>query len=163
MRHLYLLHGKGGSPQGSVSQLEVLLRAAHPDFTFERPLMPHHDPSVLTEVSVKHLAAMNLPRNALAIGISLGGLVAAKVQESHPDLRVACISSPTWADGVHLEQYMPHRLAIYSSQDDVIADRVSDWPRLAEAHDLSWLSHDTDKHKVRICELLNAWIDREQE
>jgi hypothetical protein len=94
------------------------------------------------------------------IGISLGGLVAAKVQEeSRPDLQVACVSAPTWADGVRLQKKPEHRVAIYSSEDEVIADRVEDWPKLADAHDLAWLTHDTDLHKERICELLNRWIE----
>ncbi len=159
MLRIFLLHGKGGSPQGSVSKLEPLLRAAHPDAVFERPQMPHHDPDVPAEVSVEYLAGMNLPQESIVIGISLGGLVAAKLQESsRPDLRVACVSSPTWADGVRLERTTANRLAIYSSNDQVIADRVSDWPALAEAHNLFWLSHDTDVHKEGICELLNRWI-----
>jgi len=29
---------------------------------------------------------------------------------------------------------------------------------LAEAYDLPWLTHDTDAHKERICELLSRWI-----
>lgn len=161
MRNVYLLHGKGGSPKGSVSQLEPLLQAANPDLRFERPLMPHNDPAVPAERSVEHLAALDLPENSAVIGISLGGLVAARLQElSRPDLRVACVSSPTWADGVHLERRMPNRIAIYSLNDDVIAGRVSEWPELAEALEFPWLSHDTDLHKVRICEHLNAWLAR---
>ncbi len=160
MGQIYLLHGKGGSPQGSVSKLEPLLREAHPEFIYHRLLLPHHDPHVLAETSVEYLREFNLPREARVIGISLGGLVAAKLQEeSRTDLRVACVSSPTWADGVCLESKPAHRLAIYSSNDEVIADRVSDWPQLAEAHDLAWLTHDTDAHKERICELLSRWIE----
>ncbi len=159
MREVYLLHGKGGSPQGSVAKLEPLLRAEHPECTYVRVLLPHHDPRVLAERSVEYLREMNLAIDARVIGISLGGLVAAKLQEEfRPDLYVACVSSPTWADGVHLEKKMLNRLAIYSSNDEVIADRVAQWPVLAEAHDYPWLSHDTDRHKERICDLLNRWL-----
>lgn len=159
MREIYLIHGKGGSPQGSVSKLEPLLREAHPECTYIRVLMPHHDPRVPTENSVEYLKQMSLARNARVIGISLGGLVAAKVQEdSRPDLFVACVSSPTWADGVRLAKKMPNRLALYSSKDEVISDRVAEWPDLADAHDYPWLSHDTDRHKERICDLLNLWM-----
>lgn len=159
MRQIYLLHGKGGSPQGSVSKLEPLLREAHPEYMYQRLLLPHHDPNVAAESSVEYLRVFNLMREAKVIGISLGGLVAAKLQEdSRPDLQVACVSSPTWADGIRLEKKPAHRVAIYSSRDEVIADRVSDWPALAEAYDLSWLTHDTDRNKERICELLSRWI-----
>jgi hypothetical protein len=85
--------------------------------------------------------------------------VAAKLQEeSRPDLHVACVSSPTWADGVRLERKPPDRIALYSSRDDVIADRVSDWPKLADGYEFAWLTHDTDAHKERICRLLNLWL-----
>jgi hypothetical protein len=160
MKQIYLLHGKGGSPQGSVSKLEPLLRAAHPEYTYRRLLLPHHDPAFAAEGSVSYLREFDLMRDSHVIGISLGGLVAAKLQEeSRLDLRVACISSPTWADGVRLVQKPANRLSIYSSKDEVIAARVSDWPQLAEARDFPWLTHDTDAHKERICEMLNRWID----
>ncbi len=61
MQYIYLLHGKGGSPQGSVSQLEPLLRAGYPQCAFDRPLMPHHDPEALTETSVEYLASVLQP------------------------------------------------------------------------------------------------------
>lgn len=160
MPQVYLLHGKGGSPQGSVSKLEPLLRAAHPEFLYQRLLLPHHDPHVLAEASVDYLRQFNPVRESRVIGISLGGLVAAKLQEQfRPDLAVACISSPTWADGVRLEQRPPNRIAIYSSRDDVIAGRTAEWPQLAEAYDMAWLSHDTDAHRERICKLLNRWLE----
>jgi esterase/lipase len=160
MRQIYLLHGKGGSPQGSVSKLEPLLREAHPEFTYHRLLLPHSDPHVVAEASVRYLHDFNLMREALVIGISLGGLVAAKVQEdSRLDLKVACISAPTWADGVKLQKKPSHRVAIYSPKDEVIAERVSDWPNLADAYEFAWLTHDTDAHKERLCEMLNRWIE----
>ena len=81
------------------------------------------------------------------MGISLGGLIAAKVQEAgRPDLAVVCISSPTWADLVSLEQSVGNRTAIYSSADTVIAGRTSEWQRLARAYDVPWLTHNTDEH-----------------
>jgi hypothetical protein len=160
MRQIYLLHGKGGSPQGSVAKLEPLLREAHPEYIYHRLLLPHHDPYVQAESSVAYLREFSMMPEARVIGISLGGLVAAKLQEEwRPDLHVACVSSPTWADGVRLEKKVENRLAIYSSNDEVIADRVQEWPQLAEAYDLTWLSHDTDTHKERICKLLKRWID----
>lgn len=159
MKQIFLLHGKGGSPKGSVAKLEPLLHEEHPEFIYHRLLLPHHDPAVLAEDSVEYLREMQLPKESRLIGISLGGLVAAKLQEEwRPDLCVACVSSPTWADGVRLETKPQHRIAIYSSHDDVIAGRVGDWPQLAEAYDFAWLTHDTDAHKERISALLNRWI-----
>ena len=160
MKQVYLFHGKGGSPQGSVSKVEPLLRAVHPEFQYQRLLLPHHDPNVRAEASVSYLRDFNLMMDSFVIGISLGGLVAAKLQEeSRPDLRVAAISSPTWADGVQLRKHPGNRLAIYSSNDEVIAPRTSDWPNLAEAYNFPWLTHDTDAHKERICQMLNVWLE----
>lgn len=95
---VYLLHGTGGSPNGSVLQLELELRRCAPNQAYVRPLMPHSDRTVGPSVSVSHLRELTVPQGSLIIGISLGGLVAAKLQESgRPDLHVICINSPTWA------------------------------------------------------------------
>ncbi|MEO8726717.1 MAG: alpha/beta hydrolase [Acidobacteriaceae bacterium] len=154
---IYLLHGKGGSPSGSVLQLEHELRPMLPAVEFLRPLLPHSNSQLPAEDSVEILRKMNPPHGSLMIGISLGGLVAAKLQEDgRDDLAVISISSPTWADGVALQLRPSHRTAFYSSRDDVIADRVADWPRLADAYDLPWLTHDTDLHKLRLARLIAA-------
>lgn len=159
---IYLLHGKGGSPNGSVLQLEEQLRPTLPDAQFLRPLMPHSDPQVPAERSVEFLAGMNTPPGVLIIGISLGGLVAARLQEDgRDDLHVLCISSPTWADGVTLQLRPPHRTAFFSSQDEVIADRIANWPTLADAYNLPWLTHDTDRHKIRLARLIVAYANGE--
>ena len=155
---ILFLHGKGGSPEGSVNQLQEELRRYYPASTFgelfQRPKLLHSSPDILAEESLADLAARNLPKNAAVIGVSLGGLVAAKLQEqSREDLHVICISSPTWADGVRLETRMPNRVAFYSSQDEVIAGRTTNWPQLAQAFDMPWLTHDTDRHKRAL-----AWL-----
>jgi pimeloyl-ACP methyl ester carboxylesterase len=166
---VYLIHGKAGSPDGSSLHLEELLRPALPDAHFRRPLLPHSEPMVPAEVSLDALRDLSLPHEARIIGISLGGLLAARLQESgRPDLHVLALSSPTWADNVYLAQKPKHRVAIYSSTDEVLGggdpenpsvNRTIDWPRLADAYDLRWLSHDTKAHKLRIAPLLLAWLE----
>jgi pimeloyl-ACP methyl ester carboxylesterase len=159
---IYLLHGKGGSPQGSVSKLQAALEPRWPAAHFVRPELPHHDPAIAAETSVEALRRMVIPSAALLIGVSLGGMVAARFQELYrPDVDVVAISSPTWADGVRLETRCDGRLALYSSADDVIRGRTSDWPAIAEAYDLSWLSHDTDAHVNALVPLLVAFADGE--
>lgn len=162
--NIFLLHGKGGSPEGSVKQLEEEFTRYYPASTFgklfQRPRLLHSDPAAQAEESLADLAAQNIPRSAVIVGISLGGLIAAKLQESgREDLHVLCISSPTWADGVRLEQRMPNRVALYSSNDDVIAGRTAHWPQLAQAFDLPWLSHDTDARKREVARLVFAYLD----
>lgn len=167
---MYLLHGKGGSPEGSVKKLHMLFEQRWPGLNFYRPLLPHHDPSVPSEVSVEHLLGMEIPRNALLVGISLGGLVAAKLQEmGRDDLQVMAISSPTRADGILLERCAERRLAFHSSRDEVIASRTMDWPKVAAfSRDFEWLTHDSNRHLRQIARLcdwylqgrLSDWIDR---
>jgi predicted alpha/beta-hydrolase family hydrolase len=158
---IYLLHGRGGSPNGSVMQLETELRGRGLKRNYFRPLMPHSDETVTPWTSVLHLRSLAVPNGSLIVGVSLGGLVAAKLQElERSDLHVICISSPTHADGTELDTRMEHRVALYSSADSVIAGRTERWPRLAEAHDLSWLDHDTDKHKKALAHILCGYLKR---
>src|SRR6266568_5170308 len=157
---VYLLHGLGGSPNGSVSQLEAELRICEPEQNYVRPLMPHCDPRGPAWASVLHLRNIGVPNGLLIVGVSLGGLVAAKLQElERPDLHVVCISSPTFADEVELAKRMVHRVALYSSADEVIAGRTGKWPELADAYDLPWLDHDTDKHKKALGKILCGYLE----
>jgi pimeloyl-ACP methyl ester carboxylesterase len=159
---VYLLHGKGGWPGGSVLQLEGVRRKSFPEPRYVRPSLPHgrEKGEQAAEHSIDFLGDLVIEPAALLVGISLGGLVAAKLQETgREDLHVICISSPTWADGVTLEKRVPHRLALYSSQDEVIAGRTSRWPNLADAYyDMPWLTHDTDAHKEALARLIGAYM-----
>jgi predicted esterase YcpF (UPF0227 family) len=156
---VYLFHGKGGSPSGTVSLLEKSFADLFPGTRMVRPELPHHDPELPAERSLRFVEDLEMPRNSLVIGVSLGGIVAARVQEtSRQDLQVICISSPTWADAVRLDKKMPNRVALYSSYDDVIAGRTAEWPQLAEAHDLPWLTHQTDAHIPKLHELVKAYV-----
>jgi len=158
---VYLLHGMGGSPNGSVLQLETELRRFALNQIYVRPLMPHSDPTLSPSVSVSYLHELAVPEGALIIGISLGGLVAAKLQETgRADLHVICINSPTWAGDVELKHRMNHRVSLYCSGDEVIAGRTEKWPQLAEAYDLPWLTgHNTDAHKHALASILNAYLE----
>jgi hypothetical protein len=158
---VYLLHGKGGSPVGTVRKIESILGPRWPGLDFLRPKLPHSDPAVLAEESVEFLHSQEIRQNSLLLGVSLGGLVAAKLQEiDRPDLQVLAISSPTWADGVRLETNADRRLAFYSSSDSVIAGRVDDWPKLASfLRDFAWLSHNTDEHLTSIARLFDWYIE----
>lgn len=167
---IYLLHGKGGSPSGTVKKIEGVLERHWPGLEFFRPLLPHSDPEVRAQDSVEYLLGVGIPKGALLLGISLGGTVAAKLQEAgRGDLKVIAISSPSYADGVVLGRHAENRLAFYSSQDDVIASRVSEWPSLASFHrDFDWLTHDTDRHLKQVVRVfdwylegsLSEWIDK---
>ncbi len=158
---MYLLHGKGGSPNGTVKKLAEVLEPRWPQFPFLRPQMEHHNPEAPAEASVNQLRRMNLPQNALIVGISLGGTVAAGLQETgRDDLHVITISSPTWADGVVLRESPQRRVALYSSNDEVIASRVADWPRLAAiTRDFDWLTHSTDQFLEPLARLFGWYLE----
>lgn len=122
---VYLLHGKGGSPIGTVAKLQERLQQDWPELKYIRPALPRGDSSVPAEVSVEFLRNMPLEIGSLVVGISLGGLVAAELQEdSRPDLHVICISSPTWADEVKLEHRIANRTALYSPIETKARPRV---------------------------------------
>lgn len=159
--YLYLLHGKGGSPNGSVKQLKhALVPLLVEGLIFIRPDLPHGDIASPAEYSVRRLRHLDLSPNSLVIGISLGGLVAAALQEdSRPDLTVICLSSPTWADGIQLEEKPDRRIALYSSHDPVLQGRTGNWPLLAEAYDKPWLDHDTDKHIPRLAGAIAEFVN----
>ena len=156
---IYLLHGKGGSPNGTVAKLQDCLQQDWPKLKYIRPALPHGDPTVPAEVSVEFLRNLPLETGSLVIGVSLGGLGAAKLQEeSRPDVHVICISSPTWADGIRLLRRAKHRIAFYSAADEVITDRIENWPQLAEAYEFPWLDHDTDKHLGPLTRLIGSYL-----
>lgn len=158
---VWLLHGKGGSPAGTVKKIEDALELHWPGLEYVRPLLPHHEPTARAEKSVEFLLQQSVPRNALVLGVSLGGLVAARLQEfGREDLQVIAISAPTWADSVTLQTNAPRRMAFYSTQDTVISDRVAGWPMLATfQRDFDWLTHATDQHLREIVRMVSWFID----
>lgn len=157
-----LLHGTGGSPDGSVMLLESELIRCGQAQNYVRPLLPHADPNIQPSKSVEYLRTLGIPEGALLIGISLGGLVAAKLQESNrPDLYVFCINSPTWARDTELHVWIRYRVSLYCSGDEVIAGRTDDWPLLTpEEHDLPWLKgHDLDPHMSALAHIISCYME----
>ena len=130
---------------------------------FLRPLLPHSDPTIAPSVSVSYLRDMGIPEGALIVGISLGGLVAAKLQEAgRPDLHVIAINSPTRAGDTALHAWMKHRVSLYSSSDRVLAGgRTNHWPLLtAEAHDIPWLDgHNIDPHIEALAHIISCYME----
>lgn len=164
---IYLLHGKGGSPDGSVLKLQEAMQSfpGSPFKTtnFERPLLAHTASNVTAEESFAHAERQYAPylkQDALVIGISMGGLIAAKLQETtRPDLSVIAISSPTGVDNLRLDKRMPNRVSFYNSADPVIAGRTATWPILAEAYDLVWLTHETDNHRYSLALFIRTYAN----
>ncbi len=159
---VYLLHGTGGSPEGSVRLLQAELEKCGALQEYVRPPLPHADLSVQPSKSVEYLRKLGIPEGALIVGLSMGGLVGAKLQEAErPDLYVFCVSSPTWAADTELHVWQKHRVSLYCSGDKVIAGRTEDWPLLAgEAHNLAWLNgHDTDPHCRALAHIITCYME----
>jgi hypothetical protein len=121
-------------------------------------MLPECDELLLGNLHNAVLADTSLvPEGALVVGVGLGGLAAAMVQETkRPDLDVVCVSSPTSHGVIKLERRMRHRVALYSSQDPAIAGRVENWPNLADAHDTPYLMHGAHLHPHLLRKLILA-------
>jgi predicted esterase YcpF (UPF0227 family) len=159
---IYLLHGIGGSPKGSMSKIQSALELKYPEVVFVRPLLPCNDLKSPPEESVKFLENLNIPQKSLIIGKSLGGLVAAKLQEdSRTDLHILCFCAPTEKGNVKLTKKMANRVSYYSSNDDVISDRIANWPKFAENYEVSWMNHrEFDDHLKDVVSLIVDYINR---
>jgi pimeloyl-ACP methyl ester carboxylesterase len=158
---VYLIHGKGESSEGTVKKLQAVLEQHWPGLNFVRPDIPYFDPKRPADVAVKELLRMPMPQGSLLVGVGLGGLVAARLQElGRQDLQVIAISSPTWADEVTLESWAERRLAFYSSQDPIIGSRIANWPELASfSQDLDWLDQETDQHLRYVARLFDWYLE----
>ena len=159
--HIFFLHGQGGSSNGTIR----LLRDA---------LLPHlTDPPQITlldfpsSTADEYYAAVvavadKFPKGSMLVGVSLGGLVAAKlIQDQRPDLNVVALASPTYADGIALtNRITPNLYALYSHLDPVVGERTN-WGDYTAAHaDVDWMSdHNLDAGKNRIGLLLADFIE----
>lgn len=124
-------------------------------------MLPQDDQLFVSKLNKADLAETWLvPEGALVVGVGLGGLAAAMVQETkRPDLDVVCVSSPTSHGVIRLERRMAHRVALYSSQDPTILGRVENWPELAEAHNTPYLVHGAHLHPYMLRKLIFAHRD----
>jgi hypothetical protein len=139
MDRIYVLHGRGGSLEGSARTIADHLPSGLPPVI--RPTLPHSDPGVSAEESYE---TFSLYPNSLVIGISLGGLLAAKFEEDQPDfgLKVVTLVSPTHADGLALTPgKRPNLIALYSTDDPVIGTRAN-WEDFTDnAFNVPWMSN----------------------
>jgi hypothetical protein len=161
---VYLFHGRGASPLGMVYTLSLILRRKVKEATFIRPSMTHAKLETSPLDAYAGLApyvSLIRPRS-LIVGVELGGLLAAKLQQDNPDLElgVVAISSPTHAEGLGLKPIQsPEVTALYSSMDPVMKD--VDWaPYAGTLVDVPWLrDHDANRHKFSLSDILKAVIE----
>ncbi len=173
--NVYLFHGKGGSPDGAVLNLEAILQHAYYDVRFKRPCLPHRMPDVTAEESLDYVVLQyrnTMLPNSLIVGIGLGGLLAVRLQELSPhlDLSVFAINAPTSENEVKISSIHPlfaaapnllqsNLVALYSSLDKEIKGRVN-WSDFTPwAFDMPMLRyHDTDLCKYAVCYLISRFM-----
>ena len=158
---VYLIREKGESTDRPVKKLQAVLEQHWPGLTFVHPDIPFDDSTRHAGVAVKQVLRTPIPKGSLLVGLGLGGLVAARMQElGRQDLQVIAISSPTWADEVTLESWAERRLAFYSSQDPIVGSRIANWPQIARfSQDLDWLDQESDKHLKYIARVFDWYVE----
>ena len=160
-QHLFFLHGQGGSSNGTI---RLLRDAMLPCLTIPPQIALLDFPSSTADEYYAAVLSVadKFPTGSMLVGVSLGGLVAAKLLQSHrPDLSVVALASPTFADGVLLTKGTTLNLyALYSHADPVVGDRTN-WSKYAAEHaDVPWMSdHNLDGVKNRIGLLLADFLE----
>src|SRR5215469_5418937 len=140
-RHMFFLHGKGGSSNGTI---RILHDALLPCLSNQPQIALLDFPS---ETADKYFVAVlavvaKFPTGSMLVGVSLGGLVAAKLLQDHrPDLTVVTLASPTYADGISLtKRATPNLYALYSHKDPVAGERTNWGDCAADYADVDWMS-----------------------
>ncbi len=144
--------------EGACVEAAHRIRRALEEWHCEIEMRPQPGELFLGKLNESDLADFWLvSEGALVVGVGLGGLAAALIQETtRPDLNVVCVSSPTSHGVIKLARRMSHRVALYSSQDSAIAGRVENWPNLAEAHDTCHLMHGAHLRPYELTRLILA-------
>jgi pimeloyl-ACP methyl ester carboxylesterase len=158
-KEVCLIHERGGAPDGIVQRLQELLERNYKKISYNRPLLPHSNPHIRAERSLEWMDNFTpfLPRGILLVGIGLGGLLAAKIQEMHPelDLSVFAVCAPTELDFVKLEKKVDKRAALYSS----VMRECRNWPEFSsQAFDVPWLAFNPNPVKHSVAYLLACYL-----
>lgn len=159
--HIFFLHGKGGSTIGTI---RILRDAMLPCLNDPPEIRLLDFPSATADeyyAAVLAVAA-KFPTGSMLVGVSLGGLVAAKLQQDRrPDLTVVALASPTFADGVSLtKRGTPKLYALYSHADSVVGERTN-WGDFTLDHaDVNWMSdHGIDPQRYSVALVLSDFIE----
>lgn len=158
---IFFLHGKGGSSNGTI---RILRDGILPCLTNPPEIALLDFPSATADeyfAAVLAVAA-KFPAGSMLVGVSLGGLVAAKLLQDHrPDMTVVALASPTFADRVFLTKRMTTNLyALYSHLDPVVGERTNWGDYAAEHADVEWMSdHNLDPVKNRIAQVLSGLLE----
>lgn len=158
---IHIFHDRGQGPE-DLEQFKLLLKRSLPQTDYEIPHLPHLNTGVKAEDSFKLIAQRNhFLSGTIVIGFGLGGLLAAKLQETQ-DLTVIAIAAPTQWDGIKLKGKETHRLAIYSSHDEQLMP-FTNWPDYTpEAFECTPLMfHDIDDNRYKLALIIERYLQGE--
>ena len=162
-KEVILLHGQGGSPEGTMAKFAKHLR----DLGYEPivPTLPHTDSrvSALTATLPWLQEFLADKVNPVLVGLHSGGYAAARLQELRPDMTVIAISAP---DLIGFQPVLPacggRRVAIYSSiKDSALRGMMAKWPSIAECYDLPWLTPHSDLFIGQLSQVIDTIIKGE--
>lgn len=159
-KSVYLIHDKGGSPDGVALRIQAILEEDHYDVRFDRPCLPYRDENIGVGPSLDWLLLefrKTLLDNSLLIGFGLGGLLAARLQEYSPNLNLTVMGllSPTREESVAVQEYNEQRLILNNSR--FIRDNWKPYSRLA--FDLPWLIPDINQNRLTLGYLISSYMD----
>jgi pimeloyl-ACP methyl ester carboxylesterase len=163
----YILHDRG-TPDDSDKLAEIMSKKLGTDYYFfKRPQPPYEfNEDVDVELAYRWVKTYFLPDtliNSVILGIGIGGLLAAKLQEDFParNLSVIAVNAPTAEGSISLEESPEGRVALYSSLYSPLASHC-DWSNYAtQAYDAVWLSHGIKNTKYALAYLLSAYMRQE--
>ena len=161
--HIFFMHGMGGSSNGTIR----LLRDAMLPCLSDPPaitLLDFPSGTAREYYSAVLAVADQFPTGSMLVGVSLGGLVAARLLQDHrPDLTVVTLASPTHAEGLALtKRITPNLYALSSHNDPVLGDRTN-WGDFTLDHaDVDWMAdHSIDPQKSSVALVLADFIEHE--
>ena len=154
-----ILDGRLPTPASTVHRLEELIHRQITRLHVWLERVSQYDEGSPLEAVFADFENLHLPKGSLGIGIGLVGLWVACYQElERPDLHVIAICSPGAIGAVKLTAKSERRVALYCSEDKSLMNKVADWPRSSEAHDVPFLRFGCDRHPYSLADLIVAYL-----
>jgi len=159
-KKVYLLQGQEDNSGEVVKTISKIL-AKHAGVQVAIPHIPEYE-EMRADVALKVLQdnISHMEPNSLLVGISLGGLLAAALQEANPEhnFNVFAISSYTSDVGVMLMEYRVQRISLFSSLENSL---FNDWRKYTPyTYDVPWLQHGPEISKYTLSHLIYSYLNK---
>jgi hypothetical protein len=101
--------------------------------------------------------------NSVVVGIGLGGLLAARLQEefAYRGLSVIAVNAPLFEGPIAIQSKVQNRVAIYSSLYAPISDRCGWLPYTGQAYDAPWFRNGIKNVKFGLASLIRGYLQNE--